>query len=779
MTPTLFSAVVTCVASLFIGQAALRLAGAREWSWLAPPVGMSIVMLIATPAMDVPGRSATVAALVGVLTIGAIIWCGRSPEHRPPITGLLAAAPVVLLVLLPFLAVGRAGILGVTVDNDMAAHMSFVETYLSEAVAHLKPPMSDLYPFGPHATVSLIAEGLSMRVDHAFTGWTMALPVLNAWTALALVRRAAWPKQVVTATLVAMPFLVAAYYGQGSFKELAQMGLVLATALLFSGYGPTLGRGRWVPLALLSAGMVSVYSVTGLAWPVVFGGLWLFGTVAQRIIRAGAKDLAATARGLVATARRELPSLGIGLAVLVVSLLPQASRIHNFISANSGSNGIIVPKDVLANLVAPLPGWEAFGVWSNTDYRLPASPAFTAGMWTAFVLALVLFGVVWMVRRGRWMLPLAAAGSMLIWAVSIHSQSPYVVAKALVIASPLLLALAVLPLVEQLPDRVPRSFSSLFRSVPGQPLSWGLAAILVVVLFLRVGVSDVRALRASLIGPTDHADQLRELRPLLDDQPTLFLGDDDFIKWELAGVPVGTPIFGAEVGTPIRPKKGWAPGMALDFDLVDAATLNSYRWIITTRDAAGSAPPPQIRLVRATPSFDLWRRVGRVHPRSILAEGGMPGADLDCRTPTGRAVLRGGGVAAVRPQPVEAAGSLLAPGGTATVEIPLGPGRWQLESTYLSRLPVQVTAPGLRTTLPPSLDRPGPRWPIGPLTVRGKQPTVLTFSIGDPLLAPNLPVADLGMIVATRDQPERIIPVSRACGRYVDWYRPSAPHPGR
>ena len=779
MADTLFSAAVTCISSLFIGQAVLRLAGAREWSWLAPSIGLSVVMLIASPVMHVPGRTITVAALVGLLTVGAVVWCGRTPEHRPPIAGLLAAAPVGLLVLLPFLAVGRAGILGVTVDNDMAAHMLFVESYLSEAAAHLKPALFDLYPVGPHTTVALIAKGLSIRVDHAFTGWTMALPILNAWTVLALVRRAAWPKQAVTATVVAMPFLVAAYYGQGSFKELTQTGLVLATALLFSGYGPTLGRGRWVPLALLSAGMVSVYSVTGLAWPVVFGGLWLFGTVAQRIFRDGTRDLAATAKGLLATVRGELPALGIGLAVLVVSLLPQASRIHNFIAANSGTNGIIVPKDVLANLVAPLPGWEAFGVWNNPDYRLPASPAFSAGMWTAFVLALVLFGVVWMVRRGRWMLPLAAAGSMLIWAVSIHSQSPYVVAKALVIASPLLLALAVLPLIEQLPDRLPRSVSSVFRSMPGQPLSWGLAAILVVVLFLRVGVSDVRALRASPVGPTDHADQLRELRPLLHDQPTLFLGNDDFIRWELAGVPVGTPIFGGEMETPIRPKKGWTNGMALDFDLVDATTLNSYRWVITTRDVAGSDPPPQMRLVRGTPSFELWHRVGRVRQRQILDEGGMPGAILDCQTPTGRAVLHSGGVAAVRPQPVEAQAPLLAPGGTAMVEIPLAPGRWQLESTYLSRLPVEVTAPGLRTTLPPSLDRPGPRWPIGALTVRGRQPTALDFRIGDPLLAPNSPVADLGTIVATRDVPERVIPVSKACGRYVDWYRPSTPHPGR
>ena len=47
------------------------------------------------------------------------------------------------------------------------------------------------------------------------------------------------------------------------------------------------------------------------------------------------------------------------------------------------------------------------------------------------------------------MLPVAAAMSMLVWAYSAHNQSPYIAAKALVIASPLLLLLAGLALVEE------------------------------------------------------------------------------------------------------------------------------------------------------------------------------------------------------------------------------------------------------------------------------------------------------------------------------------------
>jgi hypothetical protein len=769
MAAILITAAVTCFACLFVGQAALRICGAAEWSWLAPPVGLSVLMMAAIAARHVPGNADTVAVLLGLVTLAAAVWCLLAPAHRPPLGGLLAAVPVAFLVLIPFFAVGRSGILGVTVDNDMAAHLRLAEIFFT---SHPDPTTSGLaeYPVGPHAMSAVLGAGLHVRLDHAFTGWTVALPVLNSLTALALLRRSAWLKKVVVATVVGLPFLVAAYYGEGSFKELAQANLVLACALLLAGNGPAIpGRGRWVPFALVIGGILSVYSVTGLPWPAVFAAIWVIGLAVAWIADnglGGFKDKA------VATVRGELVPLAIALGVLIVFLIPQARRLHNFVTVNFGSNGIVVPKDVLANLVGPLPGWEAFGVWGNSDFRLPPPDPFTAGLWTAFVIALVLIGTAWFLRRGRWMLPLAAAASMLIWAWSIHSQSPYTVAKALVIASPLLLILAVVPLVEQLPDRLPRSPRALLRAVPGQPLSWAVAAALVIVLFLKVGADDVRALRASPVGPTYQADQLRELRPLLHGKKTLFLGDDDFIRWELGGVTVGAPVLGGEESM-IRPEKGWTRGEPLDFDTVTAQTLNEYDYVVTTKDKAASQPPPQMHLVGSSQDFQVWQRTGEVSERGILPEGEGSGGLLDCTTPEGKAVVEGGGVAAVRPASVVVPGPLLDASGVGTVELPLVRGQWTIESSYLSRLPIEVTGPGLDVTLQPSLDRPGPRWPVGKIEVEGKETVKLTFKVGNTLFAPNQPIADLGKITATPTAPERIVPIKQACGLYVDWYRGS------
>lgn len=775
MAATIFSAFVVCLAALFIGQAVLRLCGAKEWSWMAPPVGLSALMLIATPAIDIPGRATTMAIFLGLLTVAAIVWCASAPAHRPPVGGILAAIPVAVLVLLPFLAVGRSGILGVTVDNDMGAHLVFAETYLSAAVENLKPTYYDLYPFGPHAIAGVLARGLGQRVDYTFTGLTMALPLLNAWAALAFIRRGSWWKQALAATVISMPFLVAAYYGQGSFKELTEAGLVIGTVAFFSGEGPKLGRGRWVPFAVLVGGMISVYSETGLAWPVTFGALWLIVVTVLRIRRRGLT-------GIVAEVRAEVPAIGIGVAVLILSLLPQAGRIHNFISANSGANGIIVPKELLANLVAPLPGWEGFGVWGNADYRLPDPAGFSHSLFIGIVFALVLLGAVVLVRRGRWMLPLAAAGAMVIWRVSMHSQSPYVVAKALAIASPLLLAVAVLPLLEMVPDRLPRlrrggdradadEVGSTASRLPGRPLSWGLAALLAVLLLVLVGVSDVRALRYSPVGPTYQADQLRALSSHLHDRPTLFLGNDDFVKWELPGVPVKAPSFGGVEEVPIRAEKHWEQGEPLDFDTVDAKTLNEFDFVITTNDKAGSQPPPQMHLIAESTDFQVWRRVGKVRERSVLPEGEGSGAVLDCTSPEGRKIVRAGGVAAIRPAPVVVGGTLLGPGGSLTLELPLVGGEWTIEAAYISRLPVTVTGPQIDTTMQPNLDRAGPRFPVGELTLHGPKTVELTFQVSDPFFARAMPVTEIAKVTATPEAPERVVPIHQACGQYVDWYR--------
>jgi len=752
MLPILLNALLTCVISLFLGQAVLRLCGFRSWSWIAPPVGISVAMLFSLTAIHAPGRCLPVAVLLGAMTLAAIVWCCRAPEHRPPWRDLVAAAPVAAMVFIPYLAVGRGGIPGVSVDNDMAAHLLWAEGILSAQAVAVTPLPLD-YPIGPHAMVAVLAEGTGIRIDESFAGWAMALPILNAWTALALFRRSAWLGKLLAATVVGLPFLIAAYYGEGSFKEVLLAGIVLALVAFLMDFGSLGGRGRWVPLALLVGGVLSIYSVAGLPWLLLIGGAWLAVVALGQAFRAGRA-------GLVAAARRELPAAGIACAVLLVSLVPQFPRLIDFVSLRASANGTGIEAGDLGNLVAPLPGWEAFGIWNNADFRMPPASSFTAGMWTAFVLGLVLLGAYRAVRTGRWLLPLAAALSMLIWKTSAHSQSPYVAAKALVVASPLLLALAVLPLVEK------RALQPPWRVV---------ASVLALLLFFAVARSDLRALRISQVGPTDHASELRSLRDEIGGEPTLFIGNDDFIQWELAGSPVDAPGLQNFERIPIPPQKAWVSGQALDFDSVSAAALNAHRWVVAPRDPAGSAPPPQLHLVRQTPGYSLWRRVGTVKPRLILKEGEGPGAVLHCDTSEGRRLLSHGGFAAVRQPPLVLPGTGIAPGGSAPVQLRLPPGAWELGAQYFAPLPVEVSGDGLKVTLPANMERLGSRWRIGVLRVSAPGGGTLNFQVGDHLLTPDSDAAAIVQLTATRvGGRERVVPLRQACGKYVDWYRYSS-----
>lgn len=740
-------AVVACVGSLSLGQGILAICGARQWNWLAPAVGLAAMILVSVPAIHVPGRSATVAICLAVLIVaGVTLWICR-PRQRPPLAGLLAAAPVALLVMVPFAASGRAGTLGMSYDNDMATHLLLAEAYRSSAVAMVSPLLPS-YPLGPHAVAAALSEGLDARIDLAFAGLTAAVPVLLAWTAQACVPRVRWPARVLVATVAGIPYLVAAYYGEGAFKELMEALFTLAAALILSGFQPDkLAWRRWVPLAFVLAGAVSVYSSQGLAWPLAFIGIWFAGKALESLWTSG---LAVAWREL----RAELMPGAIAVGLLIFLLVPQIPRIEKWVSQGTSA---AISQSSLGNLVGPLPVWEAFGTWNNPDLRFPASPAFTAGMWTAFVLALVIAGGVTMLRSGRWMLPAAAAASVLIWDYAAETQSPYVAAKALVIAAPLLLLLASLALVG--------------RSFP-RGSGWRIIVpLLAVALVARVVDSSWEALRFSKVGATAHLLELRSLRPLLGHEPTLFMGDDDFYAWELAGARVTAAFYAGVPEVELRPEKAFQYPQPLDFDTLTAKSMNAFDWFITTRDAAGSEPPPQMHLIRQTRDYELWRRVGEVTPRGILAEGPKAAAELDCATPVGRAILRAGGVAAVRAPSPEVAVPPVGPGASVKVSLPLTPGTWELETPYFSPMPVEVTGPGLTITLPPNLDRPGPRWPIGRVVVSRSGPIVLRLHVVKYWLTPASDAAEFGAVIATQVGTERIVPVREACSRLVDWYQ--------
>lgn len=752
------AATLTCAGSLILGQAACRLCGARSWTFLAAPVGLALLMLLSIPAIHVPGHATTIAVLLLVLTLASLALLVREPTQRPSLADLLTAVPVFFLVLLPFLASGRGGTLGVSILNDMHGHLQWAEAIRSPSAARAAP-LAASYPIGPHALCAVLAQGTGMRVDYAFAGETMAQPILLAWTALVALRKVGWLGKAFVASMVALTFMVAGFYAEGAFKEIMQALFVLGFALGVEGLARQEQHHplRWVPLGLIAGGSLSVYSVEGLPWLVALLGLWLLLIGALAVLRG------ASLGALLAGARGAIQPAVIALGVLLVLIVPQLPRLVKFYEESAGvGGGTGIPTSSLANLIGPISFWKVFGMWDVADFRQPPADPFHVGMYVAFGLLVTVAGGVWWLRRSGLVVPLAAGVALAIWIYSDRNQSPYVASKALAILAPLVMLMATRWLVElRLGESWLSSMGVLRLGVAGL-LGWAVLG------------TSVDVLRNAYVGPTAHIDDLRKLERALGDSPTLFLGWDNFVKWGLAGTPVDQPdpeeLKAPEVA--LRPQKMWVPGEALDFDDIQPTTLDHYRYVVGPRDPAASQPPSNMKLIRVTRYYEVWERHGPTPDRQTLAEGQEPGAVLNCATAHGRALARKSGEAAIR-QPnvaVPVPGPL--PGETTSVQLRLKSGSWWLSAPYVSPHPIEVTAPGLRTTLPANLDRPGMRWPVGSVTVTGNAPIAVTFHPQDPLFAPPIASA-VNALVATPESPIRLVSLKQACGQYVDWYMTS------
>jgi hypothetical protein len=317
---------------------------------------------------------------------------------------------------------------------------------------------------------------------------------------------------------------------------------------------------------------------------------------------------------------------------------------------------------------------------------------------------------------------------------------------------------------------------------------WALAGAVA----LGMAASSFLVLHQAPVAPQSHAGELAELRPLVQGRRVLFLGRDNFILYELRGARPFTAVRNYYDPNYVKPNLRLKDVFQkFDFDSVTARTLARFPFVITTRAAYASGPPPAFKPLRATPDFVLWKRVGAVGERRTLPEGDQPGALLDCSTARGRRVSNGQGSATVFTSPPVMGGtwspsSTVESGSTSSQTLTLPAGRWEISISYDATRTLHVTAPGLDASLPTNLDYRGsvPYYAAGQLATRHRGPVRFTVGVERPPLAGRLlgtkSVAHLGAIAASpaaRGGPlpgegERPVKLGHSCGRYLDWYRP-------
>jgi hypothetical protein len=332
--------------------------------------------------------------------------------------------------------------------------------------------------------------------------------------------------------------------------------------------------------------------------------------------------------------------------------------------------------------------------------------------------------------------------------------------------------LAIRPLLDPEPRAGPARFA-----VPA------LAAAFV----LGAAGSSLLALRDAPVGTTDRVADLRELLSIVEGDRVLYLVPDRFSSYRLEGALVGSP--GGYVPSqdiPARRAKRWDQGLPLDLDTVPDARMDRFRFAITTSAAYQSSEQRNWQPTHVTPSYTLWRRFLDTPAHGVLDdERGDPGAVLDCSDPAQRRLSERDGTATVIPAPVVGEdwrpAAEFATGGTATIELPLPPGRWELSLQYHSPVGIELEGPGLTEELPASLDGmfafapgEGPFWPAG--SIADADAERLTFSVRQQPLSglQDLLAVErttwLGTLAATRPDPPAEVPLAEACGRYVDWF---------
>ena len=709
------AAAAICGLSLLAGRAVLLLCGTGERTWLAGPVGLAVLLVVCSVAVDAPGHGATALGALLALAIGSVAVLRRTPSdpvgaggRREWVTGAATGLLVALAGLLPYALNGLFGPLGPGLNDDLGFHYAWAEALDTDAGADpLIDPFTPGYPLGPHALVAALAE-VTGGVPEAFAGLLLAIPVLTALTALAALREGPLAGRVAAAALTGLTYLGASYYAQAMFKELLLALFALAFALLLgsgtpgsdpisrmgsdpisrTGSDPKRANGvrprvlrsllAGAPLGLLAAGALLAFSYPGMAVLAAVAAGW----VAAEAVLARERWRARVAA--------VLPALAGAAVVALVALVAEAGRIFDVsggLGAGAGGGDIYPGGNFVGDVSARL----VFGTWLSRDFRFPSEHRFVTEFGVVLAAALALYAVRWWVRHRDVTVPVALSVVLAGYLWRRGAEVPYYTTKLLVVAAPLVTLL-------------------IARAVLGGRRIVLAAGALLAVIMAGAGAF---ALRGAPVGDLDQTRDLATLRAAVGDAPVLFLPIDHFLRTALGDATISSrEPYGFTNAIGFRTKPGYDEEWGRPLEAIDVVPrdLARFRFVITAR---AGAPPPGFRLARTTNRYALWERGGsapRIEP-SVFGPDGWRLAD-------GRPPARDG-----------LGHAILAPGEELrmTIDPPLGEALLSLE--YKTPVPLDVMAGPLRVTLDREFDPPADRWPVGVVT--GGRPVTVAVRAED------------------------------------------------
>jgi hypothetical protein len=580
--------------------AAVEWAADQRVGVLLIPLGLAAALVVASllTAWSTTAQAAT--PVVGAVAVGGLIL--RRPFRRLALWPGLAAVGALLAYGAPILLSGSATFAGYLRLDDTATWLALTDHVMTHgrSLADLPPStyrlvveeyVTNNYPLGGFMLLGA-GHGLT-GIDSAWI-WQPYLACCGAAVGLgiyALVEPVVRSPRLraLVAFLAAQPALLYGYAMWGGIKELTAAFLLVLGAALFARVitaRPQSPR-RLLPLAIAGAALIVTLGPGAAAWVVPS----LVGLIAVWVIGARRAELGRVAR--------DVALLSVTTAVLAV---PMWVVLRSFLGHDSNLFNSGQPVDEkLGNLLQPLSGWQLAGIWPVGDFRLRAPTLATAILIGLAVLAGAL-AIFWTVRRRQYTVvsyvALALVGCAVFYLVG---STPWVIGKTLAIASPALLAAALV----------------------GAVLLWSRwRAGLLVLLVIGGGVlwSNALAYHDVTLAPRARLAELAHIGGLVAGKGPTFINEFEayaarhFLRHS---APV-EPAQYRPVSLPLRDgvlltKSAWA-----DLDSFPLSTLEPYRTIVTRRSPAESRPPSIYRLIQQGHYYQVWQRTAQA--RTTLLE---------------------------------------------------------------------------------------------------------------------------------------------------------------
>ncbi|MBK5231687.1 MAG: hypothetical protein JJE13_01715 [Thermoleophilia bacterium] len=774
MPSTFLSIVVIVGLSLLVGRAIMLATGREKWNGLEPAVGFAGVMTSQGLLARIPGTHTVLVLGVVLLVAGSIFLIRRISLDDVPRSPFFWAAAVLTVAItsIPFAVTGHWGLLGMGYNNDLGLHLAWAEWLRSG----FGTEPSDGYPLGPHGLATALSFIPKISLGPVFIGQVMAIAVLTVMTAWAALEKLGNWRRLLAALLVGLPYLMASYFVQGAFKELAAAMFLLAFVVCLPQVTPLPAGGRerlkaTTPLIVLLLGIVFTYSFPGLAWPFAVLIIWVLADPSMRAKVAPRAILGYLARPVV-----------LVTTLIVLGLLSALAFWGPF------GFGDAFSEVATSGAFGPVSVIEEFGVWLTSDYRLAGDGSTPLpGLMAAIGLLALVVSLWWWRKQPRSVYPLAFIACAVLYGISLLWVGDYSLAKALVISAPITMVVILTALL-----------SGLSRDwKPSQGMEYGAWITLTAVFVISAGASSLMVLRDASVSPPGRAKELDKFQPYVLGQTVLYGDQDRFAPYYLSGAKVGVPLTEfpdpdviANERKPFQDESGMA---AIDFDSFDEQTLQNFRYVITTAAGWTSKVPPFYEQVARTPSYILWQRADLAFGRPILNERTMAAKLVDCDNEGGKYYsTEVDGVASLMPEAVVGLRSDWLPnpdlnaGESASLDLELGKGRWRISIQYFSPAGFTLGAPGYRTRkMEASLDgqrlanidigSSGQFWPAGLLDVTSDGTTTFVAKSTSPSFLQRVTgysrQTKMGRIVAMRTGPRTKVPMSGICDKWVDYFR--------